>query len=99
MKRIVNVKKFIISNIVLFLLVFVIISIIVNVTYSYTETKYKTIYISDGDTLWNIAISEKENNEYYKNKDVRDIVQSIKNVNNLSVSNLRVNQKLLIPTN
>ena len=97
MKRIVNVKKFILSTTILFLSIFAIISAIVNTTYSYNETKYKKIYINDGDTLWNIAIAEKEKNEYYKDKDVRYIVQNIKKVNNLSVSNLKVNQELLIP--
>ncbi len=98
MKKIVNVKKFIISNVVLLLIVLTVLCTILNITYSYNETKLKTVYIGEGDTLWSIALSEKEHNEYYKNKDVRYIVQNLKSVNNLSVSNLEVNQKLLIPT-
>lgn len=97
MKRIVNIKKFIISSTILILLIAGALSIMSNITYSYSETKYKTIYVGEGDTLWDIAVVEKENNGYYRNKDVRDIVYSIKQVNNLSISNLKVNQKLLIP--
>ena len=99
MKRIVNFRRFLISNVVLFVGVFVLISAIVNNTYSYTEPKYKTIYTEEGDTLWNIANIEKSQNEYYKNKDIRYIVSSIKEVNDLNVSDLNVGQKLLIPIN
>ena len=99
MKRIVNLKRFIISNVVLFVIVFSGIVAILNNTYSCTEQKYKTIYIEDGDTLWNIASIEKNQNEYYKDKDIRDIVSNIKKVNNLELSNLDIGQKLLIPIN
>lgn len=99
MKRIVNIKRFVISNLILLIGVFVIISAFINNTYSCTNPKYKTVYAEAGDTLWNIAANEKNQNEYYKNKDVRDIVINIKNVNNLNVSDLKVGQKLLIPIN
>ena len=99
MRRIVNVKRFIISNVVLFVGLFVLISTIVNNSYSCTNPKYKTIYAEEGDTLWNIASVEKDQNEYYKDKDIRDIVINLKKVNNLNVSDLRIGQKLLIPIN
>lgn len=99
MKKIVNVKRFIICNVILFSLISVCISALVNVTYSYKEPEYKTVYVEEGDTLWNIANREKQKNKYYENKDVRDIVQDIKKVNNLKISNLDIGQELLIPIN
>ena len=84
---------------VLFVGLFILISAIVNNTYSYTNPKYKTIYAEEGDTLWNIANVEKGQNEYYRNKDVRDIVINLKKVNNLEVCDLKIGQKLLIPIN
>lgn len=99
MKKIVNIKKFILSTTILFLLIVLFIYTIVNTTYSFTQTKYKTIYVNEGDTLWEIATIEKERNSYYEDKDVRDIIQNIKKVNNLKVSNLNIGQKLKIPIN
>lgn len=98
MKRIVNVKRFIISNVILFLGVFLLFSTIINHTYSYIKINYKTVYAEQGDTLWKIANSEKEKNKYYKDTDVRDIINDIKKVNNLKISNLQIGQELLIPT-
>ena len=66
-------------------------------SYSHKELEYKTVSVLSGDTLWSIAKKEKEDNSYYQGKDVRDIVQDIKNVNNLLSSSLRTNQKLEIP--
>jgi LysM repeat protein len=53
--------------------------------------------VSNGDTLWEIAKLEKNTNEYYKNKDIREIVFDIKKVNNLQTSDIYEHQKLLIP--
>lgn len=97
MKKIVNVKRFIISNTIVLLFVVMIVSSIVNITYSHNNIKYKTIYVTQGDTLWNIADEEQKNNSYYENKDIRDIVYDIKTANNLNVSNLNVGQELKIP--
>ena len=74
MKRIVNVKRFVISNIILFLILFIFSCALINNTYSYTQTIYKTIYIDEGETLWEIAEIEQQKNPYYKDKDVRDII-------------------------
>ena len=60
---------------------------------SYTET-----YVEEGDTLWQIAGSQQKSNEYYKNKEIREIVNNLKKVNNLKTSNLSVGQKIIIPT-
>ena len=98
MKKIVNVKKFIVSTTILFWLILLGGSILLNKTYSYNKIDYKTIYVLEGDTLWNIASEEQIKNPYYENKDIRDIIYDIKETNNLKVSNLTVGQELKIPT-
>ena len=97
MKKIVNMKRFVISNIVLWFMVFMAISSIVNIAYSHDTVNYKTLYIAEGDTLWKIAEAEQKNNPYYENKDIRDIIYDIKDINNLQVSNLTVGQEIKIP--
>jgi len=99
MKRIVNVKKFIISTTILSLLIFLVVCILVKATYSCSKLDYKTLYVTRGDTLWKIASEEKNKNSYYKNKDVRDIIYDIKEINNLNVSDLKIGQELKIPIN
>lgn len=94
--KIKNPIKFIRSTLVLLILLYIIGSFFYNKTYAYKEYTYKTITVSEGETLWNIAEFEKENNEYYKNKDIRDIVFEIRENNNLSTSNLFVGQELKI---
>ena len=96
--RIVNKKKFIRSTSVTIGLIIFIILIFSNIGFSHTEINYKEIAISSGDTLWNIAKYERTNNEYFKNDDIRDIVDEIKHLNNLSSSNLEIGDKLSIPT-
>ena len=96
--KIVNLKKFI-RSIIIILLVIIGLSLVISKSiYSYGEKQYKTICVSSGDTLWNIASSESNLNGYYKNKDVRYIINDIIKENNLSTSNLAINQKLKIPT-
>jgi len=72
--------------------------IIFNKAFSHQEVNYKTVSVSNGDTLWSIAKLEKEENSFYEGRDVRDIVQEIKKINNLGTANLKVNQTLEIPT-
>ena len=95
--RIVNKKKFI--RMVILIIGIITISLIgfSNISFSKGEIKTKTIYVSSGDTLWTIATEEQENNLYYKDKDIRDIIYEIKKLNNLdNNSNLIVGQKLVI---
>ena len=95
--RIVNKKKFI--RMITFIAGIIIISLIgfSNISFSKGEIKTKTIYVSSGDTLWTIATEEQENNSYYEDKDIRDIIYEIKKLNNLdNNSNLIVGQKLVI---
>lgn len=91
--RIKNKKKFIRG----LLIIIAIVSIFIcKSTLSFNERNYKIIYVSSGETLWEIAENEQKNNGYYKNKDIREVVYSIKNINKLDNSNLYDGQELLI---
>ena len=95
--RIVNKKKFTRMIIIVLGIIFSMCFYFSNVSFSKGEVKTKNIYVSSGDTLWSIAMQEKENNSYYENKDVRDIIDEIRKVNNLdNTSYLKVGQKLVL---
>jgi len=96
--KIVNKKKFIRSISVTIALIIFIILMLINTSFSHTEISYKTISVVSGDTLWNIAKFEKNNNAYFENKDIRYIIDEIKYINNLDTSNLKVGDQLNIPT-
>lgn len=49
------------------------------------------ITVKSGDTLWSIA------DKYADDREIRDLVQKIKNQNNLKNADLKIGQKLLIP--
>ena len=95
--KIVNKKKFIRSTCITVGLIVYVIMILSNISFSHTDVNYKEIAISSGDTLWSIAKYEGINNEYFENNDIRDIVDEIKYLNNLSSSNLNIGDKLSIP--
>ena len=95
--RIVNKTKFIRSNVILVILICSIVIFATN-TYSNVETKYKEEYVCAGDTLWSIAQEELENNKYFEGKDIRYVVNELKNVNNLASANLKEGDKLKIPS-
>ena len=97
MKRI-NKRKFIRSTSITIGLIILFILMLSNISFSHTEIKYKEIAVSAGDTLWSIAKYEQNNNLYFEDKDVRDIVAEIKLLNNLKTSNLSIGDKLSIPT-
>lgn len=83
------------------LIVFILCCIVFNIKNSASseaKIEYKTITVSNGDTLWTIAQREQERNKYYEEKDVREIISDIKDINNLQSSNLSVEQNLNIPT-
>lgn len=95
--KIVNMKKFV--RMVLILVGILVISTIIfsSKSYSKGEIKEKTIYVSHGDTLWNIASQEQNTNDYYSEKDIREIIYEIRKLNNLGNSQtLKVGQKLVI---
>ena len=95
--RVVNKTKFIRSNVILVILISSIVIFATN-AYSNVETKYKEEYVCAGDTLWSIAQEELENNKYFEGKDIRYVVNELKNVNNLASANLKEGDKLKIPS-
>lgn len=95
--RIKNVKKFVRSILIILGIILALSLIIAKASYSHGEKQYKSIYVSEGDTLWNIAKENQINNGYYKDKDVRYIINDLMKINNLSNSNIRINQEILIP--
>lgn len=96
--RKINKIKFIRSISITIGLIIFLILMLSNVSFSHTEISYKEIAVSSGDTLWSIARYEQNNNDYFEDKDVRDIIDEIKFLNNLSNSNLSIGDKLSIPT-
>lgn len=95
--KIVNTKKFIRSLTLIFLVVLILPFTIVKTSFSYTKTEYKILYVKSGDTLWSIANNLQCTN-YYKGKDIRYIIEDLKEINNLDSSNIGINQELKIPT-
>lgn len=96
--KIVDKRKFIRStSITLGLIVFLIL-MLSNISFSHTEVTYKDISVSSGDTLWSIAKYEKNNNLYFADKDIQDIIYQIKYINKLNSSDITVGDKLSIPT-
>ena len=95
--RIVDKKKFVRMVILIIGIISILFICFSNISFSKGEVKMKTIYVSSGDTLWTIATEEQENNSYYEDKDVIDIIYEIKKLNNLdNNSNLIAGQKLII---
>ena len=82
---------------VIIFFVILIIAILAKNSYSNDDISYKTEYVVAGDTLWSIAEQEVNNNEYYKNDDIRTVVYEIKYINNLKNSELKQGMKLKIP--
>ena len=95
--KIINLKKFIRSICLVLLIIFILSLTCTKSTFSHKEVEYTKLYITEGDTLWSIAKDLQNNNEYYMSKDIREIIYSIKTINNLQSSNLLVNQEILIP--
>lgn len=96
--KIVNKKKFLATNIVIMLFIFITLLFISKCTLSHADITYTKTYIEFGDTLWNIAQEQQNNNNYYKDKEIREIINDIKKVNNLKSCNLSVGQEIKIPT-
>ena len=94
--KIVNKGKFIRSIVLVFILIMGVSLIVTNKSLSHVETKFKTIYVANGDTLWSIAKQEQETNLYYSNKNIRTIIDDIKQTNSITNSNLKLNQELKI---
>lgn len=95
--KIVNFKKFVRSVSIILLVIFALSIVCAKSTLSHKEVEYTKLYVSSGDTLWSIATDLKNSNDYYKNKDIREIIYNIKTINNMESSSLYVNQELTIP--
>ena len=95
--KIINIKKFVRSILIILGLTIAIILLISKASYSNKEVEYKTLCVSTGDTLWSIAKSNQESNEYYRGKDVRYIINDIIRINEINGSNIITDQKLIIP--
>ncbi len=96
--KIVDKEKFIKRIISLIILAIIIILFTTNMSFSFLEKQYTNICVSYGDTLWSIAKEEQQTNKQYENMDVRDIVSSIKQLNNLKTSDITEGQILKIET-
>ena len=96
--NIVNKKNFIQSIIVILAVLICTLFLFMKVSLSHTEINYKKMVVIRGDSLWSIAKYEKENNAYYKEKEIREIIAEIKSINQLKSSNLFAGQELNIPT-
>ena len=95
--KIINKKKFITTNIIILFFIFIVLCIISRSTLSRSEITFTKTYIEFGDTLWNIAEEQQNQNSYYKDKEIREIINDIKKVNKLKSSNLSVGQEIKIP--
>lgn len=96
MKRL-NKKRTLTTVLIILGIVFIISLFGNKASLSYGEEQYKTIYTSNGDTLWSIAEYQSENNPYYLKKDIRYIIYDIKKANSIIDCSLQIGQKLLIP--
>jgi len=97
--KIVNLKKFIRSIVVIVLVLFALSLIFAKSSLSHREKEYTKLSVAYGDTLWNIAEGLQKDNEFYKEKDIRYIISDIKSLNDLGTSSLYVGQELIIPLN
>ena len=95
--KIVDKNKFIKMITVIIGIITLIIFFFSGSSFSKGEIKTKTFCVSSGDTLWSIASYEQENNDYYKDKDVRQIICELRKLNNIgNNTNLTVGQELNI---
>ena len=98
--KIVNMKKFVRSICILIGILIALILFFPKATFSHNENEhpnYETVSVAKGDTLWSIATYQQENNPYYTEKDVRDIIKQLKKLNQLNHSELQIGQTLKIP--
>lgn len=95
--RIKNKKKFRRAIFIVVLLCILGIIFLSNQTLSHGEVKTKTIYIRSGETLWNIAQREIEDNNLFENKSISEVIYNIKSINNLEDGYIYEGQKLIIP--
>lgn len=97
-RKIINQKKFIKTTSIILVTVFLLLLIFLSNVEAKGSVKYKVESIISGDTLWSIAENEIENNDYYQNKDIRNVIEEIRSINNLESSNLTEGMKIKIPS-
>ncbi len=95
--KIVNKYKFYRSISVLILLFILVLTFGTNITYSNNNINYREEYIIHGDTIWDISVKELNTNPYFKNKHIRDVINEIKKINNITECNLQIGDKILLP--
>lgn len=87
--RIVNKKRFILSMSFIFVVLISIFSFVGSKVFSYTAPEYHTIVVSEGDTLWQIAMRGGGN--------IGENIYQIKEVNSLNSSCIYPGQVLKVP--
>ena len=92
-KKNIHIKK----CICILIIIVVIILLLLNTSNSSSNIILEKEYVISGDTLWSIAKSEQETNIYFKGKDIREIIGELKEINDITDSNLNVGQEILIP--
>ena len=95
--RIINKYKFIRSITILLCLISIATCIANHKTYSNSETKYKTEYVVKGETLWEIAEKEIQENAYFQNEDIQNVILELKEINHMTTSNLSEGMEIKIP--
>lgn len=96
--RIVNKRKFIKTNVVIIMLLILFVFAFISRTSSNTSISYKIDYVSQGETLWDIAAREAEKNKYYEGSDIRDIIYNLREINHLESANVAEGEELKIPS-
>lgn len=93
---IVNKKRFMFTIIIiifiLFFGLFFSIYAIINKAECTQDIKYIEVYVQDGDTIWNIAKQYVSNN-----RDIRDLIYEIGQINNLKDYNIYPGDIIRIP--
>ena len=92
----INLNKFIRSIIIIIGFVIFITFIATKSIYSYVSPEEKIIYAQPGDTLWSIARFAKENSSYYKDMNIKEVIQNIRDNNDISNNVIKSGQKLKI---
>ena len=95
--EIINKYKFIRTMTILTCIIIAIICIVNHKTYSNSETRYKTEYVVKGETLWKIAEKEIQENVYFQNEDIQNVILELKKVNHMTTSNLSEGMEIKIP--
>ena len=95
--KIKNKFKFIRTISLMMLFIIVVFMIFSKTTYSGANISYEENVVCRGDTLWSIANEQSKTNKYFENKDIREVVEEIKNSNDIKDSKLYQGQKIRIP--